>query len=347
MTLAPPLSGPLPRLHLRIPPRSHGRSRGIRRPWTAQGRVNVTGVTAACFVHRDSGGRGSGFPHPCRGGEQGPDPRRALAGHRRPGVVQGEGGRRRRPTTPPSNCHLHNALGVRFAERPGTDPGKRPFREIVGVDPDFDQRWSTRRRQASTSAAANSPSSSRPTTAGHPPRSKHLQLAQQANLGKPATPNTNPALKPTNARSGWPKRPAPAATAEEPTTLNRMNGLLAMMSSSAPDLESGHTRIFLSFHGLPLRGDGHSYGAKMADWCSIRQSCESRDEECPACENAISLGRWSSSVLRRAAAHGVLRLRGKRQRRERRTRRQHRRASGQRGAGNRGQRGGRERRRRQ
>jgi hypothetical protein len=24
---------------------------------------------------------------------------------------------------------------VRFAERPGTDPGKRPIREIVGVDP--------------------------------------------------------------------------------------------------------------------------------------------------------------------------------------------------------------------
>jgi hypothetical protein len=36
-------------------------------------------------------------------------------------------------------------LGVRFAERPGTDPAKRPIREIVGVDRRLNQRWSTRR----------------------------------------------------------------------------------------------------------------------------------------------------------------------------------------------------------
>ena len=41
--------------------------------------------------------------------------------------------------------HLHEALGVRFAERPGTDPAKRPIREIVGVDPRLNRRWSTRR----------------------------------------------------------------------------------------------------------------------------------------------------------------------------------------------------------
>jgi hypothetical protein len=41
--------------------------------------------------------------------------------------------------------HLRDALGVRFAERPGSDPGKRPIREIVGVDPRLNQRWSTRR----------------------------------------------------------------------------------------------------------------------------------------------------------------------------------------------------------
>jgi conjugative relaxase-like TrwC/TraI family protein len=40
---------------------------------------------------------------------------------------------------------LRAKLGVRFAERPGTDPGKRPIREIVGVDPQLNQRWSTRR----------------------------------------------------------------------------------------------------------------------------------------------------------------------------------------------------------
>ena len=41
--------------------------------------------------------------------------------------------------------HLREALGVQFAERPGTDPAKRPIREIVGVDPRLNQRWSTRR----------------------------------------------------------------------------------------------------------------------------------------------------------------------------------------------------------
>ena len=41
--------------------------------------------------------------------------------------------------------HLREELGVRFAERPGTDPAKRPIREIVGVDPRLNQRWSTRR----------------------------------------------------------------------------------------------------------------------------------------------------------------------------------------------------------
>jgi conjugative relaxase-like TrwC/TraI family protein len=46
--------------------------------------------------------------------------------------------------------HLRDTLGVRFAERPGTDPAKRPIREIVGVDPQLNQRWSTRRAHINT-----------------------------------------------------------------------------------------------------------------------------------------------------------------------------------------------------
>jgi hypothetical protein len=46
--------------------------------------------------------------------------------------------------------HLREMLGVRFAERPDTDPGKRPIREIVGVDPRLNQRWSTRRAHIET-----------------------------------------------------------------------------------------------------------------------------------------------------------------------------------------------------
>jgi conjugative relaxase-like TrwC/TraI family protein len=46
--------------------------------------------------------------------------------------------------------HLRDTLGMRFAERPGTDPTKRPIREIVGVDPRLNQRWSTRRAHIET-----------------------------------------------------------------------------------------------------------------------------------------------------------------------------------------------------
>lgn len=40
--------------------------------------------------------------------------------------------------------YLRERLGVDFAERPGTDPNKRPIREIVGVDSDLAARWSSR-----------------------------------------------------------------------------------------------------------------------------------------------------------------------------------------------------------
>jgi conjugative relaxase-like TrwC/TraI family protein len=46
--------------------------------------------------------------------------------------------------------HLRDSFGVRFAERPGSDPIKRPIREIVGVDPRLNQRWSTRRAHINT-----------------------------------------------------------------------------------------------------------------------------------------------------------------------------------------------------
>ncbi len=41
--------------------------------------------------------------------------------------------------------HLGASIGVRFAERSNPDPRKRPVREIVGVDPALNERWSARR----------------------------------------------------------------------------------------------------------------------------------------------------------------------------------------------------------
>src|SRR5829696_5453595 len=65
--------------------------------------------------------------------------------------------------------HLRDALGVRFAARPGADPGKRPIREIVGVDPRLNQRWSTRRAHINA-------------------RRGELAVQFQAEHGRPPTP---------------------------------------------------------------------------------------------------------------------------------------------------------------
>jgi conjugative relaxase-like TrwC/TraI family protein len=65
--------------------------------------------------------------------------------------------------------HLRDTLGVRFVERPGTDPTKRPIREIIGVDPALNQRWSTRRARIET-------------------RSGELATQFQNDHGRPPTP---------------------------------------------------------------------------------------------------------------------------------------------------------------
>jgi ATP-dependent exoDNAse (exonuclease V) alpha subunit len=72
-------------------------------------------------------------------------------------------------------------LGVRFAERPGTDPAKRPIREIVGVDPRLNQRWSTRR--AHIEARRGELAIRFQQDHGRPPTPvEALNLAQQATL---------------------------------------------------------------------------------------------------------------------------------------------------------------------
>jgi len=78
-------------------------------------------------------------------------------------------------------AHLVDRLGVRFADRPVTDAGKRPVREIVGVDGPLPRFWSSRRtaidaRRAVLSAQFQADH-------GRPPTMKEsVSLAQQANL---------------------------------------------------------------------------------------------------------------------------------------------------------------------
>ena len=77
--------------------------------------------------------------------------------------------------------HLTTLLGVRFAERPGRDRSKRPVREIVGVDPRLNQRWSARRQVIDVRRAELAADFAR--DHGRPPgRVEMLQLAQQATL---------------------------------------------------------------------------------------------------------------------------------------------------------------------
>ena len=77
--------------------------------------------------------------------------------------------------------HLRDRLGIRFADRPDTDSGKRPVREIVGVDRALNERWSTRRvlikdRQGELASQFQRDHGRPPTPV------EALQLAQQATL---------------------------------------------------------------------------------------------------------------------------------------------------------------------
>ncbi len=111
--------------------------------------VNVRGLVAAAFTHRDS-----------RAGD--PDLHTHVAVANKVQTLDGrwlsiDGRVLFKANVAASETyntaleqHLRDTLGVRFAERPGTDPAKRPIREIVGVDPRLNQRWSTRRAHIET-----------------------------------------------------------------------------------------------------------------------------------------------------------------------------------------------------
>jgi conjugative relaxase-like TrwC/TraI family protein len=117
--------------------------------FTRQGRngvrqVNVRGLVAAAFTHRDS-----------RAGD--PDLHTHVAVANKVQTLDGrwlsiDGRVLFKATVAASETyntalehHLRDRLGVQFAERTDTAPGKRPVREIVGVDPILNQRWSSRR----------------------------------------------------------------------------------------------------------------------------------------------------------------------------------------------------------
>jgi ATP-dependent exoDNAse (exonuclease V) alpha subunit len=123
----------------------HREARAVHPDWGARDpQVNVRGLVATAFTHRDS-----------RAGD--PDLHTHVAVANKVQTLDGrwlsiDGRVLFKANVAASETyntaleqHLRDTLGVRFAERPGTDPAKRPIREILGVDPRLNQRWSTRR----------------------------------------------------------------------------------------------------------------------------------------------------------------------------------------------------------
>ncbi len=142
--------------------------------------VDVTGLVATAFTHRDS-----------RAGD--PDLHTHIAVANKVQTLSGKwlaiDGRilfKAKVTASETyntalEKHLRTRLGLTFAERPGTEPGKRPIREVVGVDPALNQRWSTRR--AAIQARRGELATTFQGDHGRPPSVvEAIQLAQQATL---------------------------------------------------------------------------------------------------------------------------------------------------------------------
>jgi DNA primase catalytic core len=148
-------------------------ARGVRQ-------VDVTGLVATAFTHRDS-----------RAGD--PDLHTHVAVANKVQTRSGkwlaiDGRVLFKATVAASETyntaiekHLKSRLGLAFAERPDTQRGKRPVREVIGVDPGLNDRWSTRRRsiQARRSELAGAFQADH----GRPPTViESIHLAQQATL---------------------------------------------------------------------------------------------------------------------------------------------------------------------
>jgi conjugative relaxase-like TrwC/TraI family protein len=142
--------------------------------------VNVQGLVAAAFTHRDN-----------RAGD--PDLHTHVAVANKVQTLDGrwlsiDGRLLFKANVSASEAyntaleqHLRDTLGLRFAERPGSDPAKRPIREIVGVDPRLNQRWSTRRAHINTRRGELAIQFQK--DHGRPPTPvEALHLAQQATL---------------------------------------------------------------------------------------------------------------------------------------------------------------------
>ena len=167
--------------------------------------VNVRGLVAAAFTHRDS-----------RAGD--PDLHTHVAVANKVQTLDGrwlsiDGRVLFKANVAASETyntafeqHLRDTLGVRFAERPGTDSTKRPIREIVGVDPRLNRRWSTRR--AHIEARRGELAIQFQHDHGRRRHRSKRCIWRSRRRWRPATPSTNPGPWLSNARPGS-MRPQP------------------------------------------------------------------------------------------------------------------------------------------
>jgi conjugative relaxase-like TrwC/TraI family protein len=161
--------------------------------------VDVRGMVAAAFTHRDS-----------RAGD--PDLHTHVAVANKVQTLDGrwlsiDGRILFKATVAASETyntalenHLRTSLGVRFAERPDADPRLRPVREIVGIDERLNARWSTRRAAIQTRRGELAGDFQR--VHGRPPTPvESLKLAQQATLETRDTKHEPRTL--TEQRQAW------------------------------------------------------------------------------------------------------------------------------------------------
>ncbi len=141
--------------------------------------VDVRGLIAAAFTHRDSrAGDPDLHTHVAISNKVQTLDSQWLALDGRPIYRNGVAASERYNTR--VEALLIDRLGVQFADRPGGDPSKRAVREIVGIDGPLPRRWSARRaaidvRRAVLSAQFQA-------NYGRPPNPKEaLALAQEAN----------------------------------------------------------------------------------------------------------------------------------------------------------------------
>ena len=142
--------------------------------------VEVRGLIAAAFTHRDSrAGDPDLHTHVAVSNKVQTRDGRWLALDGRPLYKNNVPASERYNTR--LEALLTDRLGVRFADCPGTDPSKRPVREIVGVEGALPRLWSSRR--ASIDARRAALSAQFQADHGRPPTPKEaVSLAQQANL---------------------------------------------------------------------------------------------------------------------------------------------------------------------